>query len=352
MKRRLWLKMLLIIVAVILSALIGLVIYLTVTEYSPNERQIAEYLNIKNENTVPVDGKMTVFSWNIGYAGLNAKSDFFMDGGSNVNPTSDEVEENLSAIKTFISSQPADAWLLQEVDLHSARTGYVNELESIAEIYSGSFALAYNYKCEFVPIPLPPIGEVASGIATFTNCTVKGDTFERIALPCPFSWPVSIANLKRCLLVSRLSVYGSDKEIVLINLHLEAYDDGEGRLAQTNQLMNILQQEYEKGNYVIAGGDFNQAFPNTLDKYPVIGDVWTPNVLNESDLPEGFRYAFDGNSASCRLLNSPLNENSQMYVLDGFITSPNIQVDSVETVDLNFANSDHNPVKLEVTLLP
>lgn len=352
MKKRLWLKILLGIVVIILLALAGLIIYLTVTEYRPDNYNTAEHFNIQNEGTVPTDSQMTIYSWNIGYAGLDAKSDFFMDGGSKVNPTSDEVEENLSAIKTFISSQSADAWLLQEVDVHSFRTGYVNELEAIAEIYKGSYALAYNYKCEFVPIPVPPIGKVASGIATFTNCTVKGNTFERIALPCPFSWPVSIANLKRCLLVTRISVEGSSHELVLVNLHLEAYDDGEGRLAQTQQLMDFLLQEYENGNYVIAGGDFNQAFPNTVDKYPVAADVWTPNVLDENDLPSGFSYAFDGNNASCRLLNSPLNENSQMYVLDGFIVSPNVQVDSVETVKLNFANSDHNPVKLQVTLLP
>ena len=28
------------------------------------------------------------------------------------------------------------------------------------------------------------------------------DRAERVALPCPFSWPVRAANLKRCLLVS------------------------------------------------------------------------------------------------------------------------------------------------------
>ena len=54
---------------------------------------------------------------------------------------------------------------------------------------------------------------------------------------------------------------GSDREPVLVNLHLEAYDDGEGKIAQTNQLRDYIEDEYAKGNYVIAGGDFNQVFP-------------------------------------------------------------------------------------------
>ncbi len=350
MKKRLWIKIILGILAAILVAVGALVAYLTATEYRPKERQCAEWLQIDNAAAAPVGDRLTIYSWNIGYAGLNAASDFFMDGGSKVNPAAEEVAENLAAIKEFISSEPADAWLLQEVDVHSNRTGYVNELEAISEIYPGNFALAYNYKCAFVPIPLPPIGKVESGIATFTNGLVKSAS-ERISLPCPFSWPSSTANLKRCLLVTRLAIEGSDREVVLVNLHLEAYDDGEGKAAQTKLLMKILQQEYEKGNYVIAGGDFNQTFSGVLDTFPVEGDVWAPTVMEESSLPNGFRYAFDGETASCRLLNKPLDESSQKYVLDGFILSPNVQIDLVETVDLGFANSDHNPVKLQVTLL-
>lgn len=351
MKKRLWLKILLVTLAAILLALVVFVGYLTVTEYRPKDRQDAEHQQIHDGKAISVGDTMTIYSWNIGYAGLDAASDFFMDGGSKVNPSAEDVKTNLAAIKAFISSQSADAWLLQEVDVNSSRTGYVNELEAISEAYEGSFALAYNYKCRFVPIPLPPIGKVESGIATFTDGCVKG-TPERVSLPCPFSWPVSTANLKRCLLITRLEIEGSDKEVVLVNLHLEAYDDGEGKIAQTKLLMNILQEEYEKGNYVIAGGDFNQSFPGVLDKYPIKGDVWTPGILEESSLPEGFQYVFDGDSASCRLLDSPLNEESQLYILDGFIVSPNVKVELIDTVELNFANSDHNPVKLQVTLLP
>lgn len=351
MKKRLWLKILLGIVLLIVSAFVLLLIFLTVTEYRPKDTADAEISEILDDPSDPVGKQLTVYTWNIGYAGLGASSDFFMDGGSNVNPTAEEVSDNLTAIKDFIASNPADAWLLQEVDVNSARTGYTDELKCISESYEGSFALAYNYKCEFVPIPLPPIGKVQSGIATFTNRRINGAP-KRISLPCPFSWPVSSANLKRCLLVTRLAVDGSDKEVVIVNLHLEAYDDGEGKIAQTKQLTDFLSSEYEKGNYVIAGGDFNQTIPNTLEKFPVTADEWTPGIMEESSLPEGFRYAYDGERASCRLLNAPLSDDSQMYVLDGFIVSPNVKVDLVETVDLNFANSDHNPVKLQITLLP
>ena len=140
-----------------------------------------------------------------------------------------------------------------------------------------------------------------------------------------------------------------------MNLHLEAYDDGEGKLAQTRQLMDFLEAEYEKGNYVVAGGDFNQTFPGGLEACPMIDpSLWSPGVLEEASLPEGFSYACDLDTPSCRLLNQPYDpsdtEHTQYYIIDGFIVSPNVTVDAANTLDLGFENSDHNPVELRVTL--
>lgn len=355
MAKPIW-KMILLIVCIVLGvillALIGLIIFLSVTEYKPADRQSAERIFV-NSDAKPAGTSLTLYSWNIGYAGLGAESDFFMDGGKMVYPPSQKtVEKNLAGIQSFIQSNPADAWLLQEIDLNSAHTDYIDQLQILSEVYGGSHAFAYNYKCPFVPIPLPPIGQVESGIATLTSCLMQ-DNAERVALPCPFSWPVSAANLKRCLLVTRLKVENSDKELVLINLHLEAYDDGEGKIAQTKLLMQVLQGEYEKGNYVIAGGDFNQSFPGALETFPIADpEKWTPGVLEEATLPEGWQFAYDRTVPTCRLLDQPHCDACQKYVIDGFILSPNVRMNTVKTVDLSFEYSDHNPVQLNATLLP
>ena len=46
----------------------------------------------------------------------------------------------------------------------------------------------------------------------------------RIKLAESFSWPIKTCNLKRCMLETRIPIEGTDKELVLINFHLEAYD--------------------------------------------------------------------------------------------------------------------------------
>lgn len=348
------LKVLLIIIGIIVLLAAAFVLWLSVNEYNPEPiTDVKVEANTHIAGLSPYEGQhISLISWNIGYGGLGKDSDFFMDGGENVAAADQAgVTANMLGIyKTLFDDYDADVYMLQEVDQESARTYDINEREYLG-IYNSTYAL--NYSCPFVPFPLPPIGKVNSGLLTTSIYDISHA--ERQALPCPFSWPVSAANLKRCLLVSYIPIEGSTKNLVIVNLHLEAYDSGEGKIAQTNQLREFIQSEYEKGNYVIAGGDFNQCFPGSLDKYPnTHPDLWTPGTIEEDIMPEGWALAYDMSTPTCRLLNQPYNpsdtEKTQYYVIDGFILSPNIQLNSVETLNLDFLNSDHNPVMLDINL--
>ena len=349
-------KIVLIVLGAVLLLAAGLILWLSVCEFKP-----ADVTDVKVESNSQVgefspflDQELTVISWNIGYAGLGKDSDFFMDGGENVSSADqDTVTASLLGIykQLYTGDNQAGIYMLQEVDKNSARTYSMDESDCLG-IYNSTYAL--NYSCPFVPYPLPPIGRVNSGLLTTTMYDI--DSSERISLPCPFDWPVSTANLKRCLLVSYLPIEGSSSKLVIVNLHLEAYDDGEGKIAQTKQLREFIQSEYEKGNYVIAGGDFNQVFPGGIEKYPnEHPDLWEPGIITEDIMPEGWSLAYDLETPSCRLLNQPYDpediENTQYYVIDGFIISPNVELISVETLDAGFEFADHNPVQLKVKLI-
>ena len=348
------LRFVLAIVLIVLIAAGGLIGYLSWKEYKPADRDGLTLIHEKRfAAALPAGQSIDVLSWNIGYAGLGAGSDFFLDGGKSARSADKmQVSDYLGGIyqTLYNSDLSPDLILLQEVDADSSRTFGINETETLAQ---GNAVFAYNYSCPFVPVPIPPMGKVNSGLMTVVNSQIEHA--ERIQLPCPFTWPMSTVNLKRCLLVSYLPLEGSDRKLVLVNLHLEAYDDGEGKLAQTKALNDFLQSEYAKGNYVIAGGDFNQVFPGALEAFPnTHPENWVPGVLTEDMLPSGWSYAYSLDTPSCRLLNQPYDPsdtvNTQYYVIDGFILSPNVELESVETLDLGFADSDHNPVHLVVRL--
>lgn len=344
-------KVLLGLLLLVVLAAGGLLGYLSLTEYRPDDIEPLEVVQAARKDNVRVGERLDVLSFNTGYCGLGREQDFFMDGGSMVRPRSEEdVRANLNGILSELVRQNVDIYLLQDVDFDSWRSYYTNQADTYRHGLSLNMACAYNFKCEFVPYPWPPLGKVESGLVTFTGLNVTEATRE--SLPVPFSWPVSMANLKRCLLIERVPVEGTDRELVIINLHLEAYDDGEGKRAQTEQLMQILAAEYRNGNYVIAGGDFNQTFEGAAS-YPLLDEsFWQPGKVYVSDLPNGFSFAYDDATPTCRLLNKPYDgerKNAQFYVIDGFIVSDNLKVNLIETVDLNFQYSDHNPVLLQVT---
>ena len=211
------LRAFLIAVLVFVLAFAALIGYLTVTEYFPaaGERETLT-LRRENDGVLPDSGKIRVLSWNIGYGALGAGADFFMDGGKSVN-TADKalVLENVSAIAQEIARLEPDIVFLQETDLNSMRSHHVDELGMIEEqLPDTESAFAYNFKVPFIPYPVPPIGTVNSGIATLSSFH-QTEVF-REALPCPFSWPLRVANLKRCLLVSRIPAEGGKELMALL----------------------------------------------------------------------------------------------------------------------------------------
>ncbi|MCR4676580.1 MAG: endonuclease/exonuclease/phosphatase family protein, partial [Sphaerochaetaceae bacterium] len=297
--------------------------------------------------------EMELLCWNIGYAGLGKEMDFFMDGGKTGRPQSREVVEGyLKGIGETIDKYNPDLVLLQEVDSSSSRTYRIDERISLSEGFDAS-AFALNYSCLFVPIPFPPMGRVNSGLFTLTD-DLTIEKAERHSLLCPFSWPVRVFNLKRCLLTSYIPIEGTDKYLVLVNLHLEAYTEGDGRQKQTRQLLSLIQSEYEKGNYVIAAGDFNQFLPGSREVYPKTSNDWETVPIDESLLPEGWTLAYDLSVPTARSLNQPYDpvpENVQYYSIDAMILSPNIKINEFKTLDEAFRYSDHNPLLLKFTIL-
>ena len=147
----------------------------------------------------------------------------------------------------------------------------------------------------------------------------------------------------------------SDEELVLVKLHREAFASSKAKENQTGRLMQILEEEAAKGNYVIAGGDFDQTFSGTdTSAYPQQEGKWAPGEILTEELGDSWQCLMDSSAPTCRSLDRPYEGADrigfQYYVVDGYILSSNIEVKSCETKSMGFLYSDHNPVLLECTL--
>lgn len=368
-KRKMWQSVLIWILraaGILILCFALLLAYLTAAEYKPADQESIAVQSSGSSSVLKEGASVSVMTWNIGYGCLGDNADFFMDGGKSV-ITADQQRamENLTGISNEIQSVRPDIVFLQEVDISSSRSHDINEAETIqnALLNSSTAAaanstFAYNFKVPFIPYPIPPIGKVNGGILTLSSYAVEEST--RYQLPCPFKWPVRLGNLKRCVMVDRIPVMKADgtpsgKYLVMANLHLEAYDDGEGKKAQTEMLKEILQKEADQGNYVIAGGDFNQTFSGTDDSmYPELAGMWHCGEVDQSEFSSDWQFAMDNKTPTCRSLDKAYagadQKNFQYYMIDGYIVSKNISITSVQTQSKEFANSDHNPVVMKVQL--
>lgn len=347
-------KIFLILITILILVFAGLVAVLTITEYKPGNVEKLPVGGLALDET-DFSKKIKLISWNVGYCNLGSTADFFMDGGTKVvSQTREELNANIENITAKLDELNPDITFLQEVDRNSYRSYNVDEEKLIADKFSdrlSSFAL--NYKSLFVPYPLPPMRNVEAGVMSLSK--LKVESAERVSLPNPFKWPVSTCNLKRCLLVEKLPISGSDKKLVAINLHLEAYDDGEGKKAQTKALLDVMEKEYKEGNYVIAGGDFNQSFSDTdISRFEVGNkNLWKPGILDADEFKENFNLYMDASIPTCRSLDRAYDKTDsgfQYYAIDGFIASKNVEVVSHRTIGLDFENSDHNPIEIIIKL--
>jgi endonuclease/exonuclease/phosphatase family metal-dependent hydrolase len=341
------------IVVIVVILIGGYLLFMTLTDYKP-EAVITLEIQNNQSRTIKMDESLTIMTFNIGYCGLDEDQDFFMDGGTKSHSESKEkTVENLDAMINFMKEKSSDLILLQEVDVKAKRSFNVDQYDAISENmkdYSSVFAI--NYKVPWVPLPLfDPMGGVEAGLLSLSRFNLE--EAKRYQYPGDAGWPMQLALLDRCFIESRMPVENG-KELVVLNSHLSAYDKGGTiRKQQLEFLRNYIIAEYEKGNYVIVGGDWNHQIPGTDAANFETAQEWPEWLVKIPDdfKPEGFKWGADKSTPSNRTLDQKYTKGVNfLSVIDGFLVSPNVEIVNVHGYSLDFEYSDHNPVEIEIAL--
>ncbi|NQT78176.1 MAG: hypothetical protein HQ565_10710 [Bacteroidetes bacterium] len=347
--KKLFIKALLLPVFVILAILlyfIGILFINSINDFKPKD--ISFSLEAESIQSFPVpDSLFSILSWNIGYGGLGKDADFFYDGGKMAAPPQDEYWKYFEGIKYALGSfDSVNLILLQEVDTFSARSYYTNQYRLISEIlnpHNGIFAK--NYDVSFVAVPLlKPMGRVVSGLASFS--AFAPSNYEQIVFPGNFSWPTSLFMPDRCFLSIRIPL-ASGKDLIIINTHNSAFDDGKLRAGQLVILKKYMARLYHEGNYVVVGGDWNINPPLFKNTVFVSGDAGFRIPLDfDSPKPDTtWTVVFDPHYPTNRDVSAPYRQgNTPTTIIDFFVCSPNVRALEVHTLYDGFLYSDHQPV--------
>ena len=370
----------------------------------------ARYLTMDRtppEQIFPEPGEQTytIMTYNIGFGAYTPDYSFFMDGGKySWARSKDGLTENLKNMTTMIRDYDPDFVLLQEVDEDGTRTYHFNEVNytcTMLDYYQHVYARNFDSPFLFWPL-LEPHGANRSGILTFSKAYIRSAL--RRSLPVADSlskivdydrgYSISHIPLGQTDAFSHLSGDQTDpagRELAIFNVHLSAYSTEEVREAQLSMLFEDMQKEYGKGNYVICGGDFNhnlrkngegsenapgwaqpfprEAIPHTFSfgfdlPFSMVATRDSAPTDKEKEAFKKFQSMLEKlgeqgkwpadikiDHNSCRDANEPYDPGTTFTVLaDGFIVSDNITVVRYESVDLQYAYSDHDPVIMEFCL--
>ncbi len=326
--------------------------FISLSDYDPPVFIPIE-INKNNPSQIELDTTFSIISWNLGYNGLGKEMDFFYDGGRQVRANEKLSSKYLTSNFAFIKSLNAnDFWFFQEVDQQSKRSYFVDQQKKLVELldnYNSCFAK--NYDVSWVPVPIiKPMGKVKAGMMTFSKYAPIETS--RYAYPNIAAWPDNLFLLDRGFILTRL-LLPNQKHLVLMNTHNSYYVNNDSlKEIELDIIREKMLEEFNAGNYVIAGGDWNRLpvnfknfFRGNLNQLQESVPIFTEKFLTED-----WKWACDTMLYSNRDLISVYDENSKKSVIDYFIVSPNIEVVENYVFPLNFENADHNPVYLKFKL--
>jgi endonuclease/exonuclease/phosphatase family metal-dependent hydrolase len=351
---RITLKTLLIIIIVVVAAFAGFLIFNTIRDFTPAAVTDVEVVKTTQRSDV-FKNEFSFITWNIGYCGLSKNMDFFYDGGTKVRPGEEDYQACLNGVFNFLARHDSvDFFLLQELDKDAHRSYNMNQIDVFKDgLPNHAYSFALNYKVDFVPMPVTnPMADVESGIATFSRFVPT--SAKRYSYPLNYAWPMKLFMLDRCFVLERFKL-ANGKELVLVNLHNSAFDNADLlRRYELWMLRGFLMDEYEKGNYVIAGGDWNQSPPNydSLRFYSSYYKKPNASKIEKDYLPPNWHFDYDPHYPTNREVYEAYRPGyTPTTILDFFVTSPNLEVEAVNVISTGFEFSDHQPVYLKIRLI-
>lgn len=211
----------------------------------------------------PAPTRLKVMTWNVKYGA--ARIDFWFDEwGDRVEMTRAEVLANVEAAAALIREVAPDVLLVQEIEINSRRSAYVNMVrELLARTNLNYAAYVPTWRSRYVAEE--GLGRIDLGNAIFSTYPIVR------AQGIPQADRTDISALTRKFYihrqVGRAEIRIGARDVAAMVVHTEAYDTDGTKSKQIDQIEQLLLDEPLPW---VIGGDFNAIPPTAVktDDFP------------------------------------------------------------------------------------
>ncbi len=199
-----------------------------------------------------------VMTWNIRF-GI-ARLRFFGDGcGDRVILKKSEVYDGLTGLTEKIKLEDPDILLLQEVDVQSKKTGYIDQAQWLLDNTDFNYG-AYASMWEAQIILADGLGRVNTGNLILSKWKLEEAERHQLALRGDQDGLTQYFYLRRNVLKAKVEMPG--KPFYAVNTHLTAFATDDTKQKHIDGFKDILDGIVAEGQNFVAGGDLNEIPPN------------------------------------------------------------------------------------------
>lgn len=225
-----------------------------------DEEDVIFYTKDQKANVPPLDSTIRVMTWNIRF-GIG-RGPWFGDAcGYRVIYTEAEILENLKTIVDHINLVQPDVLLLQEVDINSTRSAYVDELRWILDrTYFNYAAYGSQWKAQF--IPSDGLGRMDEGNVVLSRWPITEAKRIQLVLRKDQSGIVRYFYERCCMVKAKIEIPDIES-FYAVNIHASAFATDDSKYQHLVEFKNELDQITFSGSRFVAGGDLNTLPPGS-----------------------------------------------------------------------------------------
>ncbi len=250
----------------LISAIVISLVFLLISSCEPlatgfDDTEGANYYTAGTITPVPDTFTVVrVMTWNIRFGA--GRLPWFGDAcGNRVILTNDEVYSSLQAIADRINLVKPDVLLLQEVDLNSKRSGYIDQLRWLLDhTYFNYAACGSQWKAQF--IPSDGLGRMDEANAILSRWKISDAQRIQMSLINDQDKLTRYFYERCCMVTGRIEIPHVNN-FYAVNIHASAFATDDTKQKHIKQFKDELDRINSNGGWFVAGGDLNTLPPGS-----------------------------------------------------------------------------------------